>query len=79
MWLRDSLAKDMKEARIVTYGYDSGLVGSRSNQTIVDIASTFQHQLQRLVDRSSEHNSPPTRPVVMLGHSLGGLVIKEAS
>ncbi|EXK28605.1 hypothetical protein FOMG_15074 [Fusarium oxysporum f. sp. melonis 26406] len=47
VWLRDALPSDMPNARILTYGYNSRLVG----------------------------NQP--RSILFIGHSLGGLVVKE--
>lgn len=37
MWLRDSLPKDLDRARIMLYGYDSALLGSKSFQSMNDI------------------------------------------
>lgn len=42
MWLRDSLAKDIRHMRILTYGYDSGIINSESVQTIRDLANRLQ-------------------------------------
>ncbi|VUC32870.1 unnamed protein product [Clonostachys rosea] len=81
VWPRDSLptllvdsndhSHDSSIARIITYGYSSGVQGSKSAQHIGDIAKSFQSSLLELV-RDSD-----LRPIVLIGHSMGGLVIKE--
>lgn len=72
MWLRDTLAKDMPESRSIIYGYDSKLQDSDSFQNVNDIGRKFQHAV-----REARRNSE--KPLVLLGHSLGGIVIKEVS
>ncbi|CAH0003217.1 unnamed protein product [Clonostachys byssicola] len=81
VWPRDSLPTALVGsdgqshgspiARIITYGYSSGVQGSKSAQHIGDIAKSFQSSLMELV-RGSD-----LRPIVLIGHSMGGLVIKE--
>ncbi|PFH60082.1 hypothetical protein XA68_11470 [Ophiocordyceps unilateralis] len=51
VWIRDALSLDVPGARVLTYGYDTGL-GVQSSSQI--------------------------RAIIFIGHSLGGLVIKEA-
>ena len=48
MWLRDSLPGDLPGARILIYGYDTGLEGSRSFQTMIDLASQFRNHIQAI-------------------------------
>lgn len=48
MWLRDSLPRDLPGTRILTYGYNSDLVGSKSFQGIEAIASEFVALLGRV-------------------------------
>jgi hypothetical protein len=38
LWLRDSLLKDLPNARVFTYGYDSTFVFSRGTSTLRDFA-----------------------------------------
>ncbi|KAI5839134.1 hypothetical protein DFP73DRAFT_562496 [Morchella snyderi] len=74
MWLRDFLPNDMEEneARIFTYGYDTTLSGSLSHARIYDFSMQFIEAVKGA--RSRCHS----RPLILIGHSLGGLVIKEA-
>ena len=73
MWLSDSLIDDHHSARVMIYGYDTKLRGSKSFEDLDGLASSFQIALSELVERSKEK-----RPILVIGHSLGGLVIKEA-
>lgn len=69
MWLSDSLPKDMSMARVMIYGYESRLEGSSSFAHLGDLASSLKRAIYRL--RSEK------KRIVLIGHSLGGLLIKE--
>ncbi|KAM3067595.1 hypothetical protein ACMFMG_000090 [Clarireedia jacksonii] len=71
MWLRDKLTEDFPNARIMTYGFDSHLKGSHSEAVISVFSSRFCSDVQEIRIHC------PDRPVIFIGHSLGGLVIKK--
>ncbi|OCK74812.1 hypothetical protein K432DRAFT_309928 [Lepidopterella palustris CBS 459.81] len=73
MWLRDALARNPQGARVLLYGYDTGLVHSESFQDIDDIGNNLSFGIRQI--RSPQ----PVRgkPIVFIAHSLGGLVVKE--
>jgi hypothetical protein len=73
IWLRDRLPKDMSSIRPIIYGYDTELVKSESIQTIEDLASSFIASL-----RSIGRPSLSAKPLVILAHSLGGILLKSA-
>lgn len=73
MWLRDRLPHDLIKVRSIIYGYDSRLVQSESFQGIDDIAITFITRL-KYIGRSLK----AAKPVVLLAHSLGGIILKCA-
>jgi hypothetical protein len=73
VWLRDRLPKDMSSIRPIIYGYDTELVKSESIQTIEDLASSFIASL-----RSIGRPSLSAKPLVILAHSLGGILLKSA-
>ena len=72
MWLCDSLPKDMPTARVMIYGYESGLQRSNSFAHLSDLAGSLRIAIMRLL------RSGKKRPLILIGHSLGGLLIKEA-
>ncbi|ORY16015.1 hypothetical protein BCR34DRAFT_598047 [Clohesyomyces aquaticus] len=72
MWLRDALPEDMPKARIFTYGYNTR---TASNQSVIDLSKTFLATLATL--RGKLYTTPPRR-LVLIGHSMGGLIIKDA-
>ncbi|KAK6449817.1 hypothetical protein FP744_10006067 [Trichoderma asperellum] len=59
-------------ARVMIYGYDSTVAESKSIQNIKDLATKFNASLQKLT------NASIVRPIILIGHSLGGLIIKQA-
>ncbi|ETS75921.1 hypothetical protein PFICI_12865 [Pestalotiopsis fici W106-1] len=72
MWLRDVLPFDFPGARILIYGYDTQIEQSVSFQNLADLGKALGIDLRSL--RVLEENAA----IVFIGHSLGGLVIKEA-
>ncbi|KAK3350351.1 hypothetical protein B0T25DRAFT_570915 [Lasiosphaeria hispida] len=74
MWLSDSLPRDRKSARVMIYGYDSKLQDAASFAQMDDLGTTLLRSLLRLLASSSGGQ----RRLVLIGHSLGGLLIKEA-
>ncbi|KAL5349520.1 hypothetical protein ACLOAV_005815 [Pseudogymnoascus australis] len=72
MWLRDFLPAEIPNARILTYGYDTKLPGSQSTASIVDLSRKFLESVKTIQKQCED------RPIILIGHSLGGLVIKEA-
>jgi len=76
-WPRDDLPRDLPESRVLTYGYDSHVTkfcGAELNlNTITDHAESFLNSLVR------ERKDCPTRPLLFLVHSLGGLILKSVS
>lgn len=89
MWLRDSLPGHLPGLRILLYGYDSRLDGSDSNQNVSIIADSLARYIMELgrckvsdSQAKNEHHlltwrKPVLRPLVIIAHSLGGLVAKQ--
>ncbi|GME25839.1 ankyrin repeat-containing protein [Neofusicoccum parvum] len=74
MWLRDALPRDLPQARIFICGLDVDSVNSKSWGNITDLGTEFRDMINQL--RPSKIGPP--RPLVLIGHSLGGLIVKEA-
>ncbi|CAI6098976.1 unnamed protein product, partial [Clonostachys chloroleuca] len=73
VWLRDFLPKDVPNIRVLLYGYDTTLPGSLLKQSIGDLGGALLEQINayRARDKTSH------RPIIFIGYSLGGLLIKE--
>ena len=77
-WPRDFLKTEpkLKHTRVITWGYDSSVakLSDFSSQS-----SIFSHAENLLIDlvRKRQESEEENRPIVFVGHSLGGLVIKE--
>jgi len=72
MWLSESLPRDMPTARVMIYGYESGLQDSTSFSGLDDLAGSLRVALRQLLGSGEQ------RRLILIGHSLGGLLIKEA-
>ncbi|KAI0163924.1 hypothetical protein GGR57DRAFT_451829 [Xylariaceae sp. FL1272] len=75
-WIRDLLPEDLPSARIITYGYDSDVTSALylTQKVLYAHTKSLLTDLKRLREHSPAHN----RPLMFVGHSLGGLVIKSA-
>ena len=75
-WPFDLLPLDVKNVRILTYGYDSHpshfCTGPTNRMTISQHAENL---LRKIVDLRSGHSS---RPIIFVAHSLGGILVKDA-
>ncbi|TPX18479.1 uncharacterized protein E0L32_011592 [Thyridium curvatum] len=71
MWLADGLPQDLSTARVMIYGHQSRLKDSVSFATLDDLANSLQRTLSRVLKNGRSR-------VVLIGHSLGGLLIKLA-
>jgi hypothetical protein len=79
MWLRDALPHDITGedkkplARVMVYGYESSLPQSKSVQNLEDLGTSFHSSLLALAPTAT------LRPIIFVAHSLGGLIVKQAS
>ncbi|KAL2266766.1 hypothetical protein VTJ83DRAFT_6118 [Remersonia thermophila] len=74
MWLKEMLPKKMPRVRTMTFGYDASVVG---NTSVAGIRDNARKLLRHLCDKR-ENDGSRGRPIVFLGHSLGGIIIKQA-
>lgn len=74
-WLEDFLPDALPKARVMTFGYDSGLAFSKSRSGVANFARDLLNRLR------VARNSPEARdrPLIFVAHSLGGIVVKKVS
>ena len=72
MWLRDFLEKDLPQCRTLIYGYNAKL-HSRGINTLLDYCAELMEEL-KLIRAAPEESR---RPLILLGHSFGGLIIAQ--
>lgn len=77
MWPQDALPKVLANkgvgARIVLYGYNATLMDKKSTQNIDTISQRLSERLKALP--GADDAAP--KPIVFIGHGMGGLVIKR--
>ncbi|CEF84083.1 unnamed protein product [Fusarium graminearum] len=70
--LRDLLREDFPTARISSFAYNSDWLVDAPEKTAQQIG-------RRLLEKLSQHRGDSQRlPIIFIGHSFGGIVIKEA-
>ena len=72
-WL--PLDNDLANVRVLTFGYDSSW--SKMKTGMLNIPDFARYLLRELTTSPHMRNSGNT-PIVLIGHSMGGLVIKQA-
>ncbi|KAI1377216.1 hypothetical protein F4677DRAFT_415636 [Hypoxylon crocopeplum] len=73
-WTTDGLVRDFPRARILLYMYESAWTGPlKVKQFMGNVAMTLLNGL-----RSKREGRIQRRPIVFIGHSMGGLVIAKA-
>ncbi|EJT77778.1 hypothetical protein GGTG_02883 [Gaeumannomyces tritici R3-111a-1] len=73
VWLRDFLPKDVPNIRVLLYSHDTILANIWSKQSIEDLGATFLEQIVAFRAKDGTFR----RPIIFIGHNLGGLLIKE--
>jgi predicted alpha/beta-fold hydrolase len=77
-WIRDLLPHEIQKARIHSYGYNANLFSI--SEQLPDVTHTgLAQELMRAIDNLRAGQNRSQVPIVFMGHSLGGLIIKEAS
>jgi hypothetical protein len=79
IWLRDRLPAELDgvgiKARILSYGYDSATVFSKSVTNIDHAAKILLGRLRGC----RKTNEQKKAPILFIAHSLGGLVVKQVT
>ncbi|KAI1416756.1 hypothetical protein F5Y13DRAFT_204139 [Hypoxylon sp. FL1857] len=72
LWLRDDLPQDLPESRIFLYEYNSTAFFGSDKDTFIDRANSLLEEIR------TRRKGIEYRPILLLGHSMGGLLIKQA-
>jgi len=72
-WPKDLLPGVQPQTRVLSFGYSGDVYKNPSHSGIRDIARSLLSSLK--LRRHSDRD----RPIVFLGHCLGGLIVKQAS
>jgi hypothetical protein len=72
LWLRDDLPQYVPESRIFLYEYNSTAVYGKDRSTFIDKANELLEAIR------TKKDDVESRPILLLGHSMGGLLIKQA-
>ena len=72
LWPRDDLPKKIPGARISLYIYDSSAVYGGSQATFSDKANELLETI------SCDRDDWEKRPLILMGHSLGGILVEQA-
>jgi len=82
LWLGDLLPEDrqdrpsvFKKSRIMIFGYSSGLTDTRNHRTRL---ADYAHQLLSRLLYLRQTLDDKSRPIILVGHSMGGLVSRLA-
>ncbi|KAI5814913.1 hypothetical protein BZA77DRAFT_317793 [Pyronema omphalodes] len=73
MWLRDFLPSECPDIRVHIWGYFSSIMNVSSTTSITAISRQFLEDVKRI-----RENQTASRPLILIGHSLGGLVLQKA-
>ncbi|KAM3459901.1 hypothetical protein MY5147_007441 [Beauveria neobassiana] len=75
MWLKDDLPRIIPSARVMIYGYDTKLPENPDCAKLVDLGGGLR---LAMIGLWQDARPASTKPLVLVGLSLGGLLVKEA-
>jgi hypothetical protein len=73
-WVRQGIRRDADVARILLYEHPDVVEGT----TLSSLADALLEELYALRSEEDESGGQKQRPVIFIGHSIGGIVIKMA-
>ncbi|KAL2121800.1 hypothetical protein VTJ04DRAFT_2255 [Mycothermus thermophilus] len=76
-WPKTLLPEQLPRARILAYGYDAYVIAPEGPSASVNLLDHAKKFLNRLSNKRQQNNES-SRPIILVAHSLGGLVSKQA-
>ncbi|KAJ7023620.1 hypothetical protein C8F04DRAFT_1271190 [Mycena alexandri] len=79
-WLRSSICREMPHARVLAFEYDTRWLGDTDNVSLSECGSRLLRAILQDQAHTGDSRMCPTRsrrPIMFIGHSFGGLVIKQ--
>ncbi|KAJ7753873.1 hypothetical protein B0H16DRAFT_1690747 [Mycena metata] len=80
-WLRSSICKEMPHARVLAFEYDTHWLGDTDNVSLSECGARLLRAILRDRAHAGDSRMCPTRsrrPIMFIGYSFGGLVIKQS-
>ena len=74
-WPEKLLPRDIPNARIFTYGYNTGVIGGLLKGP--DMSNVSQHANDLMICLKSELRDK--KPIIFVAHSLGGIIVKDVA
>ncbi|KAH0607856.1 uncharacterized protein H6S33_001908 [Morchella sextelata] len=75
---KDILTSDSSYVRVLTFGYDASIFVQPAEANTKRLQNFASALLNGLDDDDLRQDEDKNRPIIFIGHSLGGLVIKQA-
>jgi pimeloyl-ACP methyl ester carboxylesterase len=75
MWLRDHLPQDLRAVKVSIWGNQSSLDNSNSEAGLADYTENFLQDVRI----SRMRRGLKRLPLILVGHSMGGLIAKAVS
>lgn len=77
VWPKELLSKDVPKSRILGFGYNSGIIHSDTAEVTQGSLADDARELCSLLDDTRKQSNTVDRPIIVIGHSLGGLVLAQ--
>lgn len=74
MWLKDFLAYEFPQCRVLTYGYNADLKSSGEGDLLA-----LTRELVGALEMVRKTETERKRPIIWIGHDIGGILIAQVS
>lgn len=77
IWPKELLSKDIPKSRILSFGYDAGVVHSDTAEVTQGSMEDDARSFCSLLDDKRKETNTTDRPIIVVTHSLGGLILAQ--